>query len=113
MIPILPDPLTLHRAGVNTLQQAAVLIHMGRCGIQGTTAPSCADSLNLNINTVNQSLAQLKALKLCTRYARKNTQGRANLYVVTKLGWSILTQPGDFSPFPDAAGPMKKLSASS
>jgi len=111
MKPILPDPITLHRAGLNTLHQASILVHIGRCGIQGTTVPSMAEVVGLNNNTVHTNVGILEDLKLVVHYAKKNSQGRAKLYVVTKRGWELLTTPGDFTLFPDATSAMKPLSA--
>jgi len=111
MKPILPDPWTLHKAGLNTLHQAAVFVHLGRCGIQGTTVPGTAEALNINLNSVHSTMGLLEDLKLAVHYAKKNSQGRAKLYVVTKKGWELLTTPGDFTLFPDATRAMKPLSA--
>lgn len=102
--PIFPDALTLRSAGVRTLTDMIVLVHLGRCGISGATVNGCADALRLNHNTVYTSLERLTDVKLVTRVSVIRKQGLPALYVVTVSGWNALTKPADYSLFSGADG---------
>jgi DNA-binding MarR family transcriptional regulator len=100
--PILPDPLTLHRAGLTTLFQAAVLVHLGRCGLHGSTIPEMAAHFATAVSSVSNAIDKAAEAGLVTSYARGNGQGRVRHYTVTTTGWDTLVTPADFSLFPHA-----------
>lgn len=100
--PIIHDPGTLLRAGIHTLPQALVFIHIGRCGLNGTTIPRICQSLHMCHNTVRGQIEVLEERKLVTRYGRSRGKGGARLWIVTRRGWAALTQPADTSMFPDS-----------
>lgn len=106
---ILPDPLLLDRAGITTTRQAAIFIHIGRCGLLGTTIPAATRALKINPSTVAQTIHGLCELKLVTAYGKQTGQGRAANYVVTVPGWNLLTAPADFSMFPHAQTALGKV----
>ncbi len=81
------------------MRQAAVFIHLGRCGILGTSIPSMAKALAMPPSTVCAIIGTLRELKLVTDYGRSNGQGRARKYVVTVAGWKVLTTPPNLSMF--------------
>jgi DNA-binding MarR family transcriptional regulator len=99
---ILPDPLTLQRAGITTLFQAAVLVHLGRCGLHGSTIPEMGAHFSTAVSSVSHALEKCAEAGLVTTYARSNSQGRVRHYTVTTRGWETLTTPADFSLFPQA-----------
>lgn len=105
--PIIADPLNLDRAGVATTRQAAIFIHLGRCGLLGSTIPTMAKTLKIHPSTVGAIVDSLTVAKLVTEYGRATGQGRAKKYVVTVHGWGVLTEPADFSMFPHAQTALK------
>lgn len=106
---ICPDPLTLYKAGVGNCLHAAVLVYIGRCGIQGTSVPNIVTAMDpINRNTIYSSVAALCEAGLLTRYSRKISRGGAYLYVVTKKAWEALTTPEHYHLFPDAFRPCVK-----
>lgn len=103
-----PDPFLLDRANVITLRQSAVFIHIGRCGLLGTTIPAITECLGYSGGTVTNIIDTLQGLELIMPTSRANSQGRARNYVVTVKGWELLTAPADFSMFPHIQVPMLK-----
>ena len=97
--PILADPLNMDRAGVTTCKLAATFVHIGRCGLVGTTIPSMTRDTGINGSTLTSHFNILQELKLITPFARTNAKGRAVSYCVTVKGWEVLTRPADFSMF--------------
>ena len=102
--PIIADPLNLDRAGIQSLRMAALFIHVGRCGLVGTTIPRMTKDLRIHPTTVDSHVRALRELGLVTEFARTNTKGKARHYCVTIKGWSVLTQQADFSMFQNAEG---------
>lgn len=96
-------------SGLNTLGQAAVFVHLGRCGLTGASIPSTGEALGMNLNTVYSAFTILEDLKLAVRYAKSNRQGRCFLYTVTRKGWRILTEGANLELYPDAAGAIKSI----
>jgi hypothetical protein len=108
--PIIADPLILDRAGISTTRQAAIFIHIGRCGLIGTTIPQITEALAINHSTVRETIYILSEdLKLVTEAGRSNTKGRAFNYVVTIRGWQLLTSPADFSMFQHAQDALVRV----
>jgi len=99
---IVADIYQLFHAGIKTLLQAAVFIHVGRVGLQGGTIAEMARHLQVGDSTVNSVLIVLCDLKLVTSYTRRGSSGRARHYICTVKGWDILTRPVDYSLYPDA-----------
>lgn len=99
---IVADMYQLLHAGVRTLLQACVLIHVGRVGLQGVTVTKLAEHLEAGESTVNGVLIVLMELKLVTRFTRSSRRGRAHHYVCSVKGWDLLTRPADYSLYPDA-----------
>lgn len=97
---IIADPLILDQAGIVTMRQAAIFIHIGRCGLVGTTIPQIFEALRLRGGTVTNIVNHLLDLRVVTDTGRATGQGRAKNYVCTVRGWNLLTQPADFSMFP-------------
>lgn len=106
---IIADPNKLANAGVNTTRQAAILIHLGRCGLLGSTIPAISDALGIKVGTAANGIDVLLEAKLVTATRRSTGQGRAKHYVCTVHGWSVLTDPSDFSMFPHAQTALKKV----
>ena len=92
----------MDRAGITTCRQAAVLIHLGRCGLAGTTIPAMIDALRMGASTLCCIINHLTTHGLVVDYTRRGSKGRARLYIVTVKGWEVLTSPADFSAFPNA-----------
>lgn len=99
---IVADIYQLLAAGVNTILQAAVLIHVGRVGLQGVTVTELARQLEVSESSVNGVLIALVELKMITRFTRRGARGRAYHYVCSVKGWDVLTRPVDYSLYPDA-----------
>ncbi len=106
--PIIADPMALDRAGIVTNRQSAILIHIGRCGLLGTTIPHITKSLKISGNSVTAIVAKLCELSLITGAWVGNSQGRPRNYVCTVRGWNLLTQPADFSMFPHSQIALEK-----
>ncbi len=102
--PIIADPHTLDNAGIRTMRQASVFLHIGRCGLVGATIPGISEALKINGNGLDHVIHLLVDLGLITDYTRKTGQGRARLYVVTVKGWGVLTHAPDLSMFVNAGG---------
>ena len=100
--PIIADPLTFMRAGLVTLSQAVVLVHVGRTGLQGARVETICDGTGLNYNTIYAIFNKLLDLGLVTRFSRSNAQGRAFFWACTVKGWSVLTTAPEVELFPDA-----------
>lgn len=101
------DPLKFLRGGINTMQQAAVLVHIGRTGLQGCRIDEIADSCRLSASTVACIATNLQAAGYATRFSRSNRKGRAFHWVATVKGWDLLTQPADVDLFPGATDKLK------
>ena len=97
-----PDPATFLRAGLSTLSDAAILVHVGRCGLCGCALSDLSDTLRIPYNTVSQCCDRLRDAGFLTRFSRTNRRGRAYWYVVTVPGWELLTTPPEVHLFPDA-----------
>lgn len=104
---IIPDPLKFLRAGINTTAQAAVLVHIGRTGLQGCRIDEAAASCRMSYNTVQGIAYLLLEAGYATRFSRSNRQGRAFHWVVTVKGWELLTQAPEVELFPGALDAMK------
>lgn len=103
---ITADIYQLLHAGVNTILQSAILIHVGRVGLQGVTVTELAAQMEVGESTVHGVLIVLTDLKLVTRFTRRGARGRAHHYVCSVKGWDILTRPVDYSLYPDALKPV-------
>lgn len=99
---LIPDPNTFLQAGFRSLRDCAVLVHLGRCGLNGCTVEGMAAAVRAPYNTIYASLQDLAAEGWLLRYGRANSRGRKALYVVTKKGWALLTTPPELEMFPDA-----------
>ena len=97
---ILADPYTLHAAGLRTLTDAMVLTTIGRTGIVGAQRQGIADLLRLPYATVNTSVERLCDLKLVCAASRSNGQGCAINFLCPRMGWELLTTPGDTAMYP-------------
>jgi len=100
--PILPDPILMHRAGIRQTVGAAILVHLGRCGLQGATCGSIMDTLRLTYGGADSAIHRLAQDGFILTYGRHNGRGRAKRYTITAKGWELLTRPGDFECFPNA-----------
>lgn len=105
--PIIADPLRLHDAGIRSLGMAATLIHIGRCGLVGTTIPRMKDDLKMSASTLDFHVGGLVDMGLAVTASKANSKGRPINYVVTVKGWGLLTTPPDFSMFPWAHSAIK------
>lgn len=102
--PIIADPALLHAAGLRSLNQAMVLVHLGRCGLQGATVKGVSAAMQCMHESSSYSvLEKLREWGMVVHYCRQNSQGRAGRYVISVKGWEVLTRIPDFSMFPDAA----------
>lgn len=107
--PILADPATLYDAGLRVVSHVVLLVHLGRCGLQGATVGSCAHALKrMPEGTIYSVLEKLRAAGWVIHYCRQNSQGRAGRYVISVKGWELLTRQPDFSMFPDAGVVIKE-----
>jgi predicted transcriptional regulator len=102
---IYPCPLALNQADVTTTIQAACLIHVARCGLQGCCATSAAEAMGLQPDRVAETFRRLQGKGLLKAYAMKSTRGTARLCVVTKKAWEVLISPVSYELFPDADKP--------
>lgn len=104
---IIPCPMKFMDAGVENLMDAAVLVHVGRCGLQGCTLASISDAVKkrgkaLSLSTCDCVTRRLHAAGWITRFTRSNTTGKAYWWVVTVKGWDLLTRAPVVGMFPDA-----------
>ena len=104
---IIADPMALYRMGLRCLVDMAALIHLGRCGLNGSVRPAMADALGVPYETLRSSLDRLEELKLVQESCHHSGRGRALLYIVSEDGWDALTRPADFSPFKAVQMPME------
>lgn len=104
---IIPDPLKFFRVGINSMQQAAILVHVGRCGLQGCRIDAAGDALRMSTSTVNSALGKLQDAGLVVRFGRTNRRGRAFYWTVSVRGWELLTSGADVDLFPCALEAMK------
>ena len=100
--PIIADPLNLDRAGITTVKLAATFIHVGRCGLVGTTIPRMTREMGINASTLCAHINTLQELKLIVAFSKSNSKGTARHYCVTIKGCTVLTQQPDFSMFQGA-----------
>lgn len=100
--PIIADPVTFLAAGFHTLYQAAVLVHLGRCGLQGATRNSTAAALKTTYSTVSCLFERMEEAGWICRYGRHNTRGREARFVIGKKGWELITKPPELHMFPGA-----------
>jgi len=100
--PILPDPILLHRAGIRQTAGAAILVHLARCGLQGSTCGNLMDATRMTYNGADSALERLRQNGWIVVYGRQNGRGRAKRYAISAKGWELLTRPVDFSSFPNA-----------
>lgn len=107
--PILPDPDRLRRAGIHTLATASAVIHVARCGLQGTTIPGLCEALGLSREGVRSAVIPAIDAGLITKSGRDGKQGRPHRYIITTHGWSIVTTPADLPPFPFAQTPLPQI----
>jgi len=104
---IVPDPFTFHQAGIGTTQQAAILVHIGRSGLQGCRIDGIGDALRMSASTVQSVCYKLQDMGLVVRFGRTNRRGRAFYWTVTVRGWTLLTTPAEVDLFPCALEAMK------
>ena len=104
--PIIADPLALYRLGLRCLADVAALVHLGRCGLIGSVRPAMADHLGMPYETLRSAVDRLEELKLVTGTSNNTGRGKANRYVVTTVGWDVLTAPADLEPFGVAQTPL-------
>lgn len=97
--PILPCPAAMLRAGIHQMLDAAILVHLGRCGLSCATMNDLIDATGGNRETVRTAVERLMDLHLVVRASRSNGAGRAFAYCVSVRGWGLLTAPADFSMF--------------
>ena len=88
--------LGMMAAGIETMRQAATLIHLGRCGPDGNTRPRMVTALRLPYDAIRADVEKLESLGLVKAYTRSATTGRAEVFAVTPSGWQLLTTVGDF-----------------
>jgi hypothetical protein len=103
---IIADPFTLLKAGVRNTMDLAVLIHLGRCGLQGSTVPQMLEHFHEPYSSIRCAIDRLEELDLCLAVCRKNNSGRAQVWVVSVSAWTLLVTPADFSLFPHAQTPL-------
>ncbi|MFZ9938464.1 MAG: hypothetical protein ACO3JG_15610 [Luteolibacter sp.] len=94
------DPLLIHAAGVRTMTELVLFIHIGRCGLVGCRRRDLAQRFRIAYETVVCACERLAELKLITEASRDTGRGCAINYIVTRKGWELLTTPADFSLFP-------------
>ena len=90
---ILPCVLTMRAAGIEYLLDACLLVHLGRCGPQGSTKPLISSAMSITYDATRASMDRLEALELVAPYTRQATTGRADVWMVSPKGWSLLTTP--------------------
>lgn len=90
---ILPCVIAMREAGIEYLLDACLLVHLGRCGPQGSTKPLAASALGVSYDIARASMDRLEALELVTPYTRQATTGRADVFAVSASGWKLLTTP--------------------
>lgn len=99
---IIADPHILLKSGVRNLLDFAILIHLGRCGLQGATVPAMVLTLGEPYSSIRLGIDRLEELNLVLPVCRRNNAGRAEVWVVTAGAWEALTRPADFSAFPNS-----------
>lgn len=107
--PILPDPDRLRAAGLHSLTSACALIHIARCGLQGTTITGLCEALNLSPEGARNALSPGIAAGLISKSGRDGKQGRPHRYIVSTAGWQLVTTPASLDPFPFAQTPLPKI----
>ena len=87
-----PTYLHLHRAGLRSLAEAALLWHLAECGVTGSTTPQITAALRLNYNTTHCMLDRLQELRLIAKPQRMaGKQGTPNLWILSRLGYRLIT----------------------
>lgn len=105
---IIPDPLALLSAGVRNVLDAAILIHIGRCGTNGTTRPELVRQIPGHpYSSMTSATDRLTDLGLITAVSKLHKTGTPHCFMVTGKGWKLLTTPGDFAVFPQPSIPFK------
>lgn len=94
--------VTMHHAGIQSLLHAAVLVHLGRCGLHGATNPQLHEAMGVTYRTVANATEKLQELGLITSYCRSGRKGMPHLLVVSCKGWELLTRPATYDHFPSA-----------
>lgn len=105
--PILPDPLVLRDAGLCTLTAASCLIHVGRCGLAGTTIIGIAQAIRVSPECARNAAKACHEVGLITTTGRDSRQGRPGRWIVTEHGWQALTYPVEFPPYPHQQTPTQ------
>ena len=95
-------------AGVRMGIDMAILVHMGRCGLQGSTMRGLAEHFSQPYETARCAVDRLADMGLVVEVYRRNNAGRAFVWTVSAKGWELITTPGDFSMFPQALKPLIK-----
>jgi hypothetical protein len=85
-----PDPIYLLKAGL-TLPEAAILWHLALCGLTGSRAHQTAEAAGLQYKTTSAILRRLAKRKLIETPASLQSQGCPNLYVISRLGFRLMT----------------------
>lgn len=104
--PIIADPLRLYELGVRNLLDMATLIHIGRCGLVGVQRTAISQHMRVCYETARASVDRLCEMKLVTSASKGTSTGCPLNFVCTKAGWSVLTEPSDFTLFPWAQKPL-------
>lgn len=86
-----PTYLHLHRAGLRSLAEAAILWHLAECGVTGSTTPQIVTALRFNYNTTATIMERLCDLRLVARPKRTTSQGAPNLWILSRLGYRLIT----------------------
>jgi hypothetical protein len=96
---ILPCIQTMRAAGIELVLDGCTLVHLGRCGPQGTTKPLLASAMGVSYEVARAAIDRLEKLELVRPYTRTATKGRADVWAVSPKGWEMLTTPGVFPEF--------------
>lgn len=105
--PIIPCPRKFLDAGLESMIAGAVLVQIGRCGLQGCRLDMISENVkkrgkSLSLSTCDFVTRKLQEEGWITRFTRTNARGRAYWWVVTSKGWALLTQAPDVDLYPDA-----------
>lgn len=104
---IIPDPQALLAAGVCNVVDAVVLVHIGRCGTNGTMRMQMMREIpGISYSSLKLATDRLENLKLITVASKLPLSGTPFVYMVTGKGWKLLTHPGDYTMFPQTVKPL-------
>jgi len=103
--PLQPDPATFYRQNMGIVD-AVVLTHLARCGLQGASRCSTAETTRICYGTLSSSFKRLQAGGYLTEYTQANTRGRTVRFVITARGWQLMTTPAELELYPDAVNPL-------